>query len=391
MNIYNKDTHLITKEKTMINVTVINIKSIIKYLLIAGILVIIIGGIKQIHKNTNNLDTSKLSINIQNVNFISCIEDTLPKIKQNNNIQKIQEETKQITSRSTYLRKMLGVELGMLDKIIEDGEEEEIIENTPVVEQAAVDVATSQISENNITPKYNSEYGTVKIKNESNKEITSDILTPNISLENNKDVIIFHTHTCESYTATENFNYEMTGSYRTTDLNYNVARVGTELENQLKSYGFNVTHDKTYHDYPQYSGSYGRSLTTVKNILASQPDTQVVIDLHRDAVGSKPEYAPCVKIGEETAAQLMFVIGTDGGGLQHLNWQENLKYAVKVQAKADELYPGLFRPIIVRNSRYNQHLTKAATIVEVGATGNTMEQCLVSMKYLARVMNEVNK
>ena len=375
----------------MINVTVINIKSIIKYLLIAGILVIIIGSIKQIHKNTNNLDTSKLSINLENINFISCIEDTLPKIKQNNNIQKIQEETKQITSRSTYLRKMLGVELGMLDKIIEDGEEDEIVENTPVVEQAAVDVATSQITENNITPKYNSEYGTVKIKNESNKEITSDILTPNISLENNKDVIIFHTHTCESYTATEKFNYEMTGSYRTTDLNYNVARVGTELENQLKSYGYNVTHDKTYHDYPQYSGSYGRSLTTVKNILTSQPDTQLVIDLHRDAVGSKPEYAPCVKIGEETAAQLMFVIGTDGGGLQHLNWQENLKYAVKVQAKADELYPGLFRPIIVRNSRYNQHLTKAATIVEVGATGNTMEQCLVSMKYLARVLNEVNK
>ncbi|MCI8482088.1 MAG: hypothetical protein HFJ27_03230 [Clostridia bacterium] len=79
------------------------------------------------------------------------------------------------------------------------------------------------------------------------------------------------------------------------------------------------------------------------------------------------------------------------GGLQHLNWQQNLKFAVKVQQKADELYPGLFRPIIVRNSRYNQHLTKAATIIEVGATGNTMEQCLVSMKYLARVLNEVNQ
>ena len=88
---------------------------------------------------------------------------------------------------------------------------------------------------------------------------------------------------------------------------------------------------------------------------------------------------------------MMFVIGTDGGGLQHLNWRQNLKFAVKVQQKADELYPGLFRPIIVRNSRYNQHLTKAATIIEVGATGNTLEQCMVSMKYLARVLNEVNQ
>ena len=52
---------------------------------------------------------------------------------------------------------------------------------------------------------------------------------------------------------------------------------------------------------------------------------------------------------------------------------------------------GLFRPIIVRNSRYNQHLTKGAVIIEVGATGNTMEQCLVSMKYLSKVISEVVK
>ena len=63
----------------------------------------------------------------------------------------------------------------------------------------------------------------------------------------------------------------------------------------------------------------------------------------------------------------------------------------KLQEKANELYPGLFRPIIVRNSRYNQHLTKAAVIIEVGATGNTLEQCLVSMKYLAKVISEVMK
>jgi len=52
---------------------------------------------------------------------------------------------------------------------------------------------------------------------------------------------------------------------------------------------------------------------------------------------------------------------------------------------------GLFKPIILRNSRYNQHLGKGASIIEVGATGNTMEQCLVSMKYLAKVLNEVMK
>jgi len=62
------------------------------------------------------------------------------------------------------------------------------------------------------------------------------------------------------------------------------------------------------------------------------------------------------------------------GGLTHDNWQSNLKYAIKIQEKANEMYPGLFRPIIVRNSRYNQNLAKSACIIEVGATGNTLEQ-----------------
>ena len=58
---------------------------------------------------------------------------------------------------------------------------------------------------------------------------------------------------------------------------------------------------------------------------------------------------------------------------------------------ANKLYPGLFKPIIVRNSRYNQHLGKAACIIEVGATGNTLDQAINSMKYLSKVMEEALK
>ncbi len=73
----------------------------------------------------------------------------------------------------------------------------------------------------------------------------------------------------------------------------------------------------------------------------------------------------------------------------HKDWQENLKFAIKIQEKANELYPGLFKPIILRNSGYNQELAKGASIIEVGATGNTLDQSLVSMKYLAKVLSEL--
>ena len=79
------------------------------------------------------------------------------------------------------------------------------------------------------------------------------------------------------------------------------------------------------------------------------------------------------------------------GGSEHKNWIENLKFAIKIQEKANEMYPGLFKSIILRNSRYNQHVAKGASIIEVGATGNTLDECLNSMKYLARVLSEVMK
>ena len=186
------------------------------------------------------------------------------------------------------------------------------------------------------------------------------------------------------------YEYEATGNYRTTDLNYSVARVGTELTNYLKEKGFNVTHNTTYHDYPAYSGSYARSLNTLEGLLEGK-NTQLVFDLHRDAVGSSNEYAPTIQINDNYVAQIMFVIGTNGGGLEHPNWVQNLKIAVKIQEKANEMYPGLFRPIIIRNSRYNQHLTNGSSIIEVGATGNTMEQCILSMQCLSNVLAEVCK
>lgn len=259
-------------------------------------------------------------------------------------------------------------------------------------EQNSMDTASTQtqvIEEKNIKETYTNTYGNVAIKNASKYTLTDDILKPDLTLEDKKDILIFHTHTCESYTPTEQMSYDMMGSYRTTDLQYSVVRVGNALAEQMEKRGYTVKHDTTVNDYPAFTGSYKRSMEAVKKDLEENSSTQIVFDLHRDAVGSKNDYAPVVRIGEDYVAQIMFVIGTDGGGLYHPNWQQNLKFAVAVQQVANEKYPGLFRPIIVRDSRYNQHLAKAATIIEVGATGNTLEQCIGSMKYFSDVLDEV--
>ena len=271
-----------------------------------------------------------------------------------------------------------------------DENDEKVIDSdnsNTLIEHASTDLST-QVVESNVPNSYTDSNNGVLIKNGTNYELTSDIWdTSNLEINKN-DVIIFHTHTCESYTPTENYNYEESGTFRTIDLNFSVARVGSVLAEQLCSYGFNTFHDTTYHDYPNYSGSYGRSMATVENLLLSHSGTDIIIDLHRDAIADS-SYAPSVIIGDEKVAQLMFVIGTDGGGLEHPNWRNNLKFAIAVQQKANELYPGLFRSILLRNSRYNQQLGNAACIIEVGATGNTLEEAMGSMKYLALVLNSI--
>ena len=44
------------------------------------------------------------------------------------------------------------------------------------------------------------------------------------------------------------------------------------------------------------------------------------------------------------------------------------------------------RPISVRNSRYNQHLTPGALLVEMGAAGNSLDEALLSARLLGQAI-----
>ncbi len=384
----------------MFNVAVVNIKDVIKYLVSIIITLIVVMFLARYFSNINETEKSSktniLSAIMQNTMLI-CLDETIPGIKETNKELNVNED---LIEEETILGKLLKVELNMYyfkqeDSIIADTpNNNEQKNNTNVPQKTDVNINEIQtgLQTEIVTPipladAYTTVYNNVKIKNETGYEITQEMLNADISI-NKENMVIFHTHTCESYTSSEQYPYQPTGNYRTTDNNYSVVRVGNELTNYLTQYGYNVIHDVTYHDYPTYTGSYTRSLQTVEGVLSNTP-SDIIIDLHRDAIGSNSAYAPTVRIGDDYAAQLMFVIGTNGGGLWHPNWNSNLQFAVKVQEKANEMYPGLFKPIILRNSRYNQHVGKAACIIEVGATGNTLEQCLTSMKYLSKILNEI--
>ncbi len=400
----------------MFNIAVIRIKDLLKYLGAFIIIAFVIYGGNRYFFNNEKIELKNVNIiskiaNIINDYVIYPIDLELPiakNVNQRNNVSELIDENND-TADDEFITEMfksaLGTELAVMRPDIQiskedntnlelanDNEksEEETTKEQKELEKAETDVKTEVVTKNPLVEKYTKKYKGVKIKNETDFELTDDVLNPDSLDIDKSNVIIFHTHTCESYTPSKEYSYKATGNFRTTDLKYNVSRVGDELNDYLKQYGFNTVHNRNYHDYPSYSGSYTRSLATVSGILKETP-ADIIIDLHRDAIGSNSSYAPTVKIGDEYCAQIMFVMGTNGGGLYHPNWQSNLKFAVKLQSVANELYPDLFKPMIVRNSRYNQHLGKAACIIEVGSTGNTLEQCLNSMKYFSEVMNKALK
>lgn len=371
----------------MINLAVIEMKDVIKYLVRITIVVTVVMVLTRYFLEfRTNIQTQ--TEQIQGQCFLSCFDTVVPSMKEVNG----KDEEELYHHEGDKLKVALSVELGMLDSIKskkdikqEDAEKKKEEENTEL-QEAKTGVET-KVQESNVPQKFTTTYQSVKIKNETKIKLTKEILTPNVKI-NTKNILIYHTHSCESYTPSEKYTYKKSGNFRTTDKERSVIRVGTELTKYMEKYGHKVIHDTTLYDYPSYNGAYSRACTNVSKLLDKNKGTEVIFDVHRDAIGDS-SYAPTVKIGDEYAAQIMFVIGSNGSGTQHDNWQKNLKFAVKIQEKANELYPGLFKPIIIRNSRYNQHLANGASIIEVGATGNTLDQCLVSMKYLAKVLNEI--
>lgn len=310
----------------MFNVTVLKMRDIFKVIIGITFLVVVVLGISKIfHKDTK--ENSKVVQKIENgikalsqFSMINCMDQTIPTMSSiNEEYKNIAKEDDQKENKN-ILQEMLKTQISSVNAIEESEEitnkenneniqenEKNQTEEKQEIQLAQEGLQTQVITQNPISENSNVTYKNVKIKNQTSYTLTEEMLNPDITIEN-KNIVLFHTHSCESYTSSDKYPYTPTGTFRTTDLNFTVVRVGTELENQLKQYQYNVIHNTDYHDYPSYNGSYTRSLATVENILKTNP-SDIIIDVHRDAIGSRSDYAPTVKIGDtDEAAQIMFVI-----------------------------------------------------------------------------------
>ena len=280
-----------------------------------------------------------------------------------------------------------------------DGEEEELV-TTPVEETPldAADAVDNGIPARTLVPTDPSGYtvcGRAYISNTTDHTLDVTALTDTFDAEltdEGPQILILHTHGSEAYTPTAGTDVVWSGNLRTTDSRYNVVQVGDEMADVFSEAGISVLHDRTLYDYPSYNEAYDRSLAAIESYLAQYPSLRFILDVHRDAIednqGNQYKVVSTID-GVGTAAQLTLVVGSDGSGLPHPNWMENLKLAVALQEDLLTSYPTLMRPILLRNSRYNQHATTGSLLVEVGAAGNSPEEAALAGRLFAERMVEV--
>ncbi len=228
----------------------------------------------------------------------------------------------------------------------------------------------------------------ISISNETDYNINIEELmkdyTPPKKDNDNPQILIIHTHATEAFDGT-------TG--RSLDSHKNMVEVGRVFKESLEKRGFSVIHNTTYHDYPNYNGSYVNSHQTVESILKEHPSIQIVFDLHRDGI-SDAKGVPLklsTNFNEQSVAKLMFVVGTDAGGLNHPDWKQNLRFAIGLQSHLSGICDTIMRPVNLRNERFNQHLSPAYIIVECGTNGNSLEEVSRSVQILALALQNYIK
>ena len=204
-------------------------------------------------------------------------------------------------------------------------------------------------------------------------------------------ILIVHTHGSEAYSQTDGLTYQESDPYRTTDCSRNMVRVGEEMAQIFRENGFEVIHDTNLYDYPAYDGAYDRSGAAVKDWLAKYPTIKIILDVHRDAlVGTDGSiYKLVSEENGEKVAQVMLVVGTDGSGASHPYWIDNLALAIRYQQELVSDYVSLARPVVLRNSRYNQNLSTGSLLVEVGGHGNTLTEALAGARLFAQSVSQV--
>lgn len=187
-------------------------------------------------------------------------------------------------------------------------------------------------------------------------------------------VLVFHSHASENFKPKDSHERGTVGD---------IVQVGEAFVAELASLGITALHDKTIHDQPRYSESFINSEKKATELLAANPDIQVVLDIHRDGLQDKPDDYTKARANDLEVAKILFVVGDKDNDLL----EDNIRFAEQISEAMERQYPGVTRGVRVFKSDYSGELHSNSIMILIGDwRGNTVEEAIASARILARVL-----
>ena len=134
-----------------------------------------------------------------------------------------------------------------------------------------------------------------------------------------------------------------------------------------------------------YASSYKASKYFIQSTLEKYPNLDLLIDIHRDAL---PKDRSTVNINGKNYAKVLFVVGLD-----HPNYEANLKVTEKINNLISKDYPTLTRGILKKqgknvNGIYNQDLNGHIILMECGGNENKIDEVMNTLEVIANVIKQ---
>lgn len=215
------------------------------------------------------------------------------------------------------------------------------------------------------------------------------IRTPTRSFsEDEPIVLILHTHAQETYRS-DSLPY-IAGTLGDAIFSDNAAEgviaAGDAMRRELVRYGIPTIHCTAIHGE---SGSLRDSCRSaadcIRAYLERYPSIEYVIDLQRDVLLS--EDGACLRTAAPSgAAQILAVVGSDGGGEACPAWRENLGLALCLTDRLEAEAPGSCRQTLLVNSTCNQDLALRSLLLKLGSAGNTADEAVEAAARVGRAL-----
>ena len=185
-------------------------------------------------------------------------------------------------------------------------------------------------------------------------------------------VMVLHTHTSETYLGGENSFFG------------GVASAGDVLSRRLNRLGLSTLHCTVIHDGDD-KNAYLNARDTIKTMLEIYPSIKYIIDLHRLELEADGEILKTVSGSPDGSAQIRLTASAGSGD----RWQENLSLALALKSSLNRGGERVCMPAVLSQSTYNSDLAEYYIMVDIGSSGNSVNEAKAAAKRLADALADV--